>query len=85
MKQTISTQSQFSPGALPNKPPPAGFAPNAGAAAALPKSEGAGAGEIVIVMAQHVVSISNNIRRLSTTRLNNQLNTQRHTLTSTTK
>jgi len=52
-KQTNSTQSQFSPGALPNKPPPAGFAPNAGAAAALPKSEGAGAGEVfVIVMAQ---------------------------------
>ena len=65
-KQTNSTQSQFSPGALPKKPPAAGFAPNAGAAAALPKSEGAGAGEvIVIVMAQHV-SISNKIRRLST-------------------
>ena len=31
------------PGALPNKPPPAGLAPNAGAAAAPPKSEGAGA------------------------------------------
>ena len=51
--QHITSQSQFSPGALPNKPPPAGFAPNAGAAAALPKSEGAGAGEVfVIVMAQ---------------------------------
>ena len=33
----------FSPGALPNKPPAAGCAPNAGAATALPKSEGAGA------------------------------------------
>ncbi len=42
-QQTSEIQQQFLPGALPNKPPAAGCAPNAGAAAAPPNSEGAGA------------------------------------------
>ena len=42
-KRILENKNNFSPGALPNKPPPAGFAPNAGAGAGLPKRAAAGA------------------------------------------